>query len=333
MRAGKFRRYYGGGIKQWLDVPTQLKNLRDLVYFIIGFFQSLALIARIKPDVIFIKGGFVGVPVGLAAAVRGIPFVTHDSDVIPGLANRIISRWASAHAVALPAENYKYPHDKTYNVGVPVSPKFASFSSEQQATTRAELGLNSSGKIVCITGGGLGAVRLNHSIIHAVPLLFVKYPDLQILHIAGPANEKDLYSLYQKSLSTDVLKSVHVFGYVNELYKYSGVSDVVITRAGANSLADFAMQSKACIVVPNPQLTGGHQTKNAEALAKNNAVVVLSEKSVSEDITVLVNAIDDLLESSKKRKLLGEHLHRTSQPNAATNLAKLILSSAKSESI
>lgn len=329
VRAGKFRRYHGEGAKQWLDIKTQLKNLRDLFYFIVGFFQSLVLLLRVKPDAIFIKGGFVGVPVGLAAAFWRIPFVTHDSDAIPGLANRIISRWASAHAVALPAENYAYPKNKTHYVGVPVNPEFAPLSTSQQVAWRSELGLKAKGQVICITGGGLGAVRLNHSIVHAAPLLFVKYPDLQIIHIAGPGKEKDLETLYHESLSADIVNSIHVYGFVSDFHKYSGVSDVIVTRAGANSLADFAMQSKACIVVPNPQLTGGHQTKNAEVLAKEKAIVMISEDSISNDGAVLVSAICDLLDSPSERKSLGNHLHSTSKPDAAEKLAKLVLSFAR----
>lgn len=99
IRAGKFRRYHGEGWKQLFDVVTLCKNLRDAVWVLIGLWQSFWLLGRLRPDVIFVKGGFVGVPVGLAAALRGIPYVTHDSDALPGLANRIIARWAKVHTV------------------------------------------------------------------------------------------------------------------------------------------------------------------------------------------------------------------------------------------
>jgi UDP-N-acetylglucosamine--N-acetylmuramyl-(pentapeptide) pyrophosphoryl-undecaprenol N-acetylglucosamine transferase len=119
VRAGKFRRYHGEGIKQVFDVVTLYKNLRDVIFVLIGLWQSFWLLGRLHPDVIFIKGGFVGVPVGLMAALRGIPYVTHDSDAVPGLANRIIARWARLHAVGLPKEVYAYPPAKTVTVGVP----------------------------------------------------------------------------------------------------------------------------------------------------------------------------------------------------------------------
>src|SRR5689334_19136294 len=107
VRAGKFRRYHGEGIKQLLDLKTMFKNVRDFFYFLAGIWQSYWLLKRLKPDGIFIKGGFVGVPVGLSAAMQKIPYITHDSDALPGLANRLISRWASAHAVGLPKDVYK----------------------------------------------------------------------------------------------------------------------------------------------------------------------------------------------------------------------------------
>src|SRR5579862_7870303 len=124
VRAGKFRRYHGEGIKQVLDVQTVLKNVRDAGRVVRGLDESRRLLKRLKPDLVFIKGGFVGVPVGLAAAQLHIPFITHDSDAVPGLANRIIARWATAHAVALPKELYNYPADKTFTVGVPISSDF-----------------------------------------------------------------------------------------------------------------------------------------------------------------------------------------------------------------
>ena len=105
IRAGKFRRYHAGKLKQLFDLPTIAKNIRDIWRVLVGKCQSWYLLRKIKPDIIFIKGAYVGAPVGLAAAWLHIPYVTHDADAIPGLANRIIARWASAHAVALPKKS------------------------------------------------------------------------------------------------------------------------------------------------------------------------------------------------------------------------------------
>ncbi|MEO8784821.1 MAG: glycosyltransferase, partial [Candidatus Saccharimonadales bacterium] len=120
--AGKFRRYHGQSwLARLMDVKTLFYNSRDLVFVALGIIQSWWLLRRLKPDVILMKGGYVGVPVGLAAS-RRIPLITHDSDAMPGLANRLVSGRAVFHATALPASQYPgYQVSKTRQVGVIVS--------------------------------------------------------------------------------------------------------------------------------------------------------------------------------------------------------------------
>jgi UDP-N-acetylglucosamine--N-acetylmuramyl-(pentapeptide) pyrophosphoryl-undecaprenol N-acetylglucosamine transferase len=103
VRAGKFRRYHGEGWRQLLDIDTQLKNVRDAILVLIGLWQSFWLVRRLQPQVIFSRGGFVSVPVSLGGWLNHVPYITHDSDSMPSLANRLIARWAHLHAVALPA--------------------------------------------------------------------------------------------------------------------------------------------------------------------------------------------------------------------------------------
>lgn len=329
VRAGKFRRYHGGGLRQVLDIPTQLKNVRDLVYFAIGFIQSLWLFARQRPDAVFVKGGFVGVPVGFAAALFRVPYVTHDSDAIPGLANRLIAKWASLHAVALPVDQYNYPRNKTKHVGVPVNERFVPLTqSSQIQKQKKELGFDEAGPVLLVTGGGLGALRLNRAVVHALPLVLAKVADLQVVHIAGPGKTKELHALYAENFRPDVLARIHVYDFLPDLYKYSAIADVVVTRAGANSLADFASQQKACVVVPNPQLTGGHQTKNAQVLAKKEAIVLVTEEELQTDGAVLAESIVTLLASNERRSALGRALHKTVKTDAAAQIAHMITSVA-----
>ncbi len=328
VRAGKFRRYHGGGIRQLLDIPTQLKNLRDLLYFVIGFFQSLIILGRHRPSAVFIKGGFVGVPVGLAAAVKHIPYVTHDSDAVPGLANRIVARWASLHAVAMPVSQYKYSAAKTKHVGVPVNTNFMPLPASQVTNSKIKLGLTDA-PVLLVTGGGLGALRLNHAIVHAMPLLLAHTANLQVVHIAGPGKADELKELYRQNLRLQVTEGqIHVYEFLPDLYRYSAVADVVVTRAGANSLADFAMQQKACVVVPNPQLTGGHQTKNAQALVHQEAIVLVEEDEITKDGAVLAESIIDLLDSKAKRQALGEALNKTVKTDAALQIANMLINVA-----
>lgn len=328
VRAGKFRRYHGEGWRQLLDIPTVLKNIRDGFYVIAGFYQCVSLLKRLKPDVVFVKGGFVGVPVGLAAAYLNIPFVTHDSDALPGLANRIIARWASLHTVALPKEIYNYPANKTVTVGVPISHEYHPVKKAELKALRERLDLKNYNKVILITGGGLGAQRLNDAVADCAADLLLRYPDLAIVQLAGRKLETDLRQRYKKLLGADAAKRVIVKGFVTNLYDYSAAADVVITRAGGTSMAEFAAQAKACIVVPNPLLTGGHQIKNAQVLEDRRAIKLLPESKLMNDHTALMPVLVDLLDHPKKITELGAQLHKMAQPDAAKRLAMVLLEQA-----
>ncbi len=322
VRAGKFRRFNGEGIKQLLDVPTMAKNARDSIYVLIGFVQSVLLLRKLRPKTVFCKGGFVSVPVGLAAALLRIPFITHDSDALPGLANRIISPWARLHAVGLPKEVYHYPPVKTITVGVPINQKqYKYVTKEVKSAARAALSVPASAKIVLVTGGGNGAIRLNRAVTDGAKQLFSHIDNLYIFHLAGRKDEEKTRAAYDEKLSADNAAKVRVFGFTDDMARISEASDVVVTRAGATNIAEFAQQGKACIVVPNPQLTGGHQLKNASVFHKADAAVILLES----DLKNLPKQTIELLNDAKRQVELGENLRAFAMPKAAESLAQLLV--------
>lgn len=329
VRAGKFRRYHGAGVRQLLDIQTVVKNMRDLWWFTMGIAQSFFLLKRLKPDCIFMKGGYVGAPVGLAAALLHIPYITHDSDAIPGLANRIVARWARLHAVALPKEAYPYPSDKTVTVGVPVQADFKPVTEVLQQQYKKEIGLEKFRKMLFITGGGQGSRRLNDMVAQAMPVLLRRYPDLAIVHLAGRSQEHVVREVYQKSLDVEDRERVIVKGFVNDLYRYSGAADVIITRAGATTLAEFAVQRKACVVVPNPFLTGGHQLKNAQILVDHHACVSLTEEQLSAGPDAMSGAVSRLLDNAAERKGIAVQLGKLAHEQAAKELAVVLLKEAQ----
>lgn len=329
--SGKFRRFHGGGLLQFLDIPTTLKNIRDMFLVLIGFVQSVLLLQKLKPDALFIKGGFVGVPVGLAAALLKIPFVTHDSDAVPGLANRIIGRWAAKHAVAMPVEHYSYPKGRTTQVGNPVSDKYTLVTAALQKSYKESFGLPSDAQVVFVTGGGLGAHRLNMSVAALAKQLLGRHPQAVILHISGRGKEDEVIQAYAKALNESELERVVLEPFVTDMYRYSGAADVSVVRAGANTLAELATQAKACIIVPNPQLTGGHQLKNAELLKERGAVTIVDDEAVSKNPELLLQQIEALLDSPQKRLELARNLHSTSFEDSAQQLAQIVLSVAEGQ--
>lgn len=331
--AGKFRRYHGEGLKQLFDIKTNLLNLRDVFRIMAGFLQSRRLLKKLQPEIVFTRGGYVSVPVALAATTRHIPFVTHDSDAIPSLANRLIARWAIKHAVALPEEVYKmYPRDKTVTVGVPVTDNYRLVTPGMKAKFRQQIGLDTGAKLLFIIGGGLGAQRVNAAVATGAADLLKQLPDLQIVHGAGRANEADVKARYQQLLPPAEQGRVEVKGFLNNVFLYSGAADVIITRAGATNLAEFAVQGKACIVVPNPLLTGGHQTKNAAYLQAQQAVELVNEAELKADPHVLGAKVAELLKDPARQAQLGKNFRAFGHPDAARELAELIIKEADAAS-
>lgn len=324
--AGKWRRYHGVGFWAHLaDWRTMLKNARDMVLFGIGFLQSLWLLLRWRPNVVFVKGGYVGLPVGLAAALVRVPIVTHDSDSLPGLTNRVLSRFAAKQCVALPAEYYtQYNKAKLVHTGVPYSEdKYYELSDKQIESLKLKLQLPKTAQVLSVFGGSLGAVRINNALLEAVPALLETFPDLHVLHVTGQNQSAEITSAYG-SLAPELSARVWSWPFLPNLNEITGVADVVIARAGATSIAELGQQKKAVIAVPNPYLVGGHQTQNARILQQNDAALVVSEKQLDDPSYNFAKTIVDLLQSKSRKQELGANLHALSIPHAAGKIAEVL---------
>jgi UDP-N-acetylglucosamine--N-acetylmuramyl-(pentapeptide) pyrophosphoryl-undecaprenol N-acetylglucosamine transferase len=326
--AGKLRRYHGEGLKQLLDLPTQAKNVRDSFRVLAGLWQSYWLLRKLKPAVIFTRGGFVSVPVALGGKLNGIPYITHDSDSVPSLANRVIARWAKLHAVALPEDVYPYPLAKTKMVGIPLNADYQKVTPALAKQFKHQVGLPTEVQLLLVTGGGNGAEGLNQAVADNTPYLLQMYPKLRIAHVAGRALEAQLSTVYDGLLSSEVRKRVEVIGFTTDFARYSGAADVIIARGGATNLAEFAVQGKACIIVPAEHLVGGHQVKNAQVLADRGAIELFTQAQAEQERRLGL-AVGELLDSSDKRAELGKNLSTFAKTDAAQELAMVLLDIAK----
>jgi UDP-N-acetylglucosamine--N-acetylmuramyl-(pentapeptide) pyrophosphoryl-undecaprenol N-acetylglucosamine transferase len=312
--AGKFRRYPNQNIFfKVFDFKTLGLNIRDFFRVIRGIFESNKVLNNEQPDIIFIKGGFVGVPTGVVAGFKKIPYITHDSDIEPGLANKLIAKRALLHCVGFPARFYSYPKQKIIEVGVPISKEFNRVTQEQCLKYKSELGIPSGSILILITGGSLGAVSLNNVAGRIVDDL-LKNDKIFIIHQTG--NTQD--NLPPDSQRYKKLK------YINDIHKYTGASDIVITRAGS-FLAELSAQEKVVIVVPAPQLAGGHQVKNTEYLIKNNAVVALTQKSLTKNPQLLTDVVESLLIDTSKKNELSKNLGKVYKKDAVKTIADLLI--------
>lgn len=324
--AGKFRRYHGIPLwRQLIQLRTiVLPNLFDGLKITWGILQSFYKLLRWRPDVVFTKGGYVCLPVGLAARVLKIPLVIHDSDAHPGLTNRILARWASVIATGAPLDNYPYPRTKSHFVGIPLSDKLAPATSDEQCAYKRSLGFEAESPLVVATGGGLGAKRLNEAIIHIAPELIVK---TSLLLVAGKSNYDDLI---QYCADIDQTK-FRVLPFV-PMEKFADVlkaADIVISRAGATAMLELAALAKPTILLPNKNLTGGHQLKNAKVYADADAAIILDDEAVSASPQILKNAISALLDDKTRLDHLSNAISQFALPNASRDVAALVIAARK----
>jgi UDP-N-acetylglucosamine--N-acetylmuramyl-(pentapeptide) pyrophosphoryl-undecaprenol N-acetylglucosamine transferase len=271
--------------------------------------------------VVFLKGGFVGVPVGLAAAFLRIPIITHDSDALQGLANRLVSRWAIIHATALPAKYYSYDIHKIRPVGVLVEHSYKPVDVNLKNEYRNKLNLSPDAMILLVTGGSSGADRINRAMVEIIGELLSKHSNLVVIHQAGKGKVA-VYGNYRH----DRLK---VLEFLNPMYLYMGAADLVVARASGNTIAELGTQGKACIVIPNPDLTGGHQIKNADRLEEQGAAIVVRESVLYDTRNGLLAATVKLLNDGSKRQELAKKLQKLTIPDAAHNVAVLLTETVK----
>lgn len=324
--AGKLRRYSGEGMRQLLDIKTQVLNVRDVFRAIRGTFQSYRLLGKLQPDVLFTRGSFLSVPVAVAARLRRIPYITHDADSVPSLANRLIAGGASLHAVAMPVELYSYPPDKTVMVGMPVSEHHRFVTTQDQIAHKAALGLQEYKEVLLVTGGGNGARMLNKTAAQNARYLLATFPHLVILHVSGRSLEGETKALYDSQGLGKARSRVKVLGFSKEFYRLTGAADVVVGRGGMGSIAELAVQQKACVLVPSKQLSWN--VKNSLALAGQGAVVELTEAQ-AEQPERLGRTVAELLNDPQKRQSLAERLGKFAHPHASRELAELVVKTGK----
>lgn len=320
--AGKFRRYNHLSFSKQLLMPSiVLPNISDSLKIVAGFFQSLGKLIAWRPDVIFLKGGFVCLPVGLAATILRIPFVIHDSDAHPGLTNRILARYATKIATGAPLSYYNYPRDKSNYTGIPVDGAFKRFTPKKQAEAKRRWGVSVERPLIVITGGGLGAKRINQ-------IVYQSKKELEQIGTVILLSGKDDYpELSQKITESE---SFRIYDFVSEdMAGLLGAADVVVARAGATSILELAALAKPTILIPNARLTGGHQLKNANVYKKEGAAVVLNEQELEANPHTLAQSIAKIINNKKHREQLSDKFHQFAKPQAAEEVAGMVVSIVK----
>ncbi len=298
--SGKLRRYFS------------FKNFADFFLILLGFFQSLFIILKYKPEAIVSAGGFVAVPLSWAGWFCRVPIFIHQQDVRPGLANKLIAPLARKITVSLPPSVAFFKKNKRVLTGNPVR-SWILKGDKPRAIERFNLEQNL--PTLLVIGGGTGAYKINEIIGEIVPELS-KF--CQIIHLTG----RSKLSIANAELS---ISRYHQYDFLDEeIADVYAAADLVVSRAGMGVLTELSVLGKSSIIIPIP---GSHQEFNAQYFAEQKAVVLIEEKTMTPPL--LLARIRQLVFSPGERSVLSLNISKLASHEAGRRIAEIILNSLK----
>lgn len=292
--SGKLRRYFS------------MQNFTDPFRVLKGFFQADRIIKELKPDVVFSKGGFVSVPLVLAAGRNHVPAIIHESDMTPGLANRLCFKSAKKICCNFPETVSLLPSDKAVLSGSPIRHELLEGSRDEGFKFT---GLKGDKPVIMVIGGSLGAANVNAVIRRNLPALLKKY---DIIHLTGKGKADEGLNNTPGYLQYEYIK--------DELKDLFAISDIVISRAGANAICELLALKKPNLLIPLPSKSSrGDQLLNAESFKKQGYSMVLTEEDLTDEL--FLKTVDELCDN---KDTYTEAMSKSSQNNAIETIISLI---------
>ena len=292
-----------------------VKNLGLPFKVISSIRKAIKLIVDFKPDVVVGVGGYASGPVLFAASLKKIPYLIQEQNSYAGITNKFLGKNATKICVAFDGMEQFFPANKILKTGNPVRANVVEIKGKQEAG--AELfKLNPLKKTILITGGSLGAGTLNKSVEKHLKEIIAQ--DVQLIWQTG----KFYYNSVITRLGLNYHPNICIVEFLNQMELAYAAADVIISRAGAGTIAELCLIQKPVILVPSPNVAEDHQTKNAMALVKNDAAILI-EDCFAED-TLVAEALQ-LLQSSQRCNSLSENIGKMAFHNSDTVIAKEVL--------
>jgi UDP-N-acetylglucosamine--N-acetylmuramyl-(pentapeptide) pyrophosphoryl-undecaprenol N-acetylglucosamine transferase len=310
--SGKIRRYLSGAPLTALEMFVQLP-----MGILLAFWRMYILM----PEVVFSKGGYGSIPVVIASWVYRIPILMHETDIVPGLSNKKLSRFASAIVVGFRKAEQSFKQDRVFVAGTPLRKMF--YNLPDKATAKKELNLHDRKPVLFITGGSQGAQRINSVILE---MLIRILPDFQIIHQVGQLNLEPIQEFVRNTLGNfPDINDYHVLGFIDEktMANSFASADMVISRAGGTTLAELAVAGKPSVLIPLSESANNHQWENAYFYREAGAAVVVDESNLSPPL--LEATIRRVFQRQSNLELMSSRVRELARPSASIDIAQLLV--------
>jgi UDP-N-acetylglucosamine--N-acetylmuramyl-(pentapeptide) pyrophosphoryl-undecaprenol N-acetylglucosamine transferase len=289
-----------GALKN-VSLTTRLKTFFDLPRAV---WESNRILAEFRPQVVIGVGGYASGPAMMAAILRAIPTLVFEPNFVPGFANRVVARFVSAAAVHF-AETGRYFRRCTVT-GVPVREAFFTIAGQPESSKPSLL----------IFGGSQGAHAINQVVMQSAAELLKRVPGLHIVHQTGDRDYNDAQAAYAK---LDGAAEAHRF--IDDMPARFAAASLLICRSGASTVAEVTAAGKPAIFVPFPRAADDHQKRNAEALQRAGAAVMLEESGLNRES--LIGSVSSLLDDRERLDSMSEAARKLSHPHAAQDIAEI----------
>lgn len=313
-----------GGLEA-IPLPAVGLTARRPGAFALGLWRSWRRVRELfrqrPPAAVLSMGGFTSAAPLLAGRACGARTFLHESNAIPGRANRWLARWVDAAFVAFPIAAQRLRCRQVIVTGTPVR---LQFQPTDPAACRTALGLEPERPTLLIMGGSQGAHRINQLIIEALPVLLEAQPRLQFIHLTGQADFECVRAAYA---ARGARAAVHAF--LAQIHLALGAATVAVSRAGGSSLAELAAMQVPAVLIPYPHAADNHQLANARILADAGAAVLLEQAQATGP--TLAAQLLALLQQPLRCAALSQQLARWHSPNAAAQIAQAVLASVLTE--
>ncbi|UCB44656.1 MAG: undecaprenyldiphospho-muramoylpentapeptide beta-N-acetylglucosaminyltransferase [Spirochaetota bacterium] len=299
VRTGKLRRYFS------------IKNLVDIFWVFIGVIQALTLLKKLRPEVLFSKGGFVSVPPVIAARILRIPVVTHESDTVPGLSTKIISRFAKVVCVGFEDTLRYFKEGRAVYTGNPIRDVIRNSDPHRGLK---HLGFKNSLPVVFVVGGSLGASKINNTVWELCDSSEAGSLKFNIVHQCGKGKRRE-------GLNTSNYRQYEILE--DEMGDILKASTIIVSRAGAGALNEIGFFGKPSILIPLPtSQSRGEQINNAHYFVDKNAAILIPDEKLSSQ--VLMKEVSELLDKPEKLERMGENAGKLLRDSAEREIVDII---------
>ncbi|HJF53580.1 MAG TPA: undecaprenyldiphospho-muramoylpentapeptide beta-N-acetylglucosaminyltransferase [Limosilactobacillus coleohominis] len=307
----KLKTLHTQGFKRSLS----LENFKTLYLFVKSVHDAKKIIRDFRPDVVLGTGGYVSGAVLYAAAKMHIPTVIHEQNSVVGITNKFLSRYVDEIAIAFEAARAQFPANKVHMTGNPRAQQVAANLNSDYSWTND--GLRDDQPTMMIFGGSQGAPKINQSVVDAIPEFNKR--DYQVIFATG---QKRYQKVMEKLRDVSVGKNVKVVPYIPNMPKKLPKVAALVSRAGATTIAEITALGIPTILIPSPYVTANHQVKNAQALVKKGAALMILEDQL--DARTLLLQADKIMENAAVRQKMAEASKQIGKPNAADLLIDVL---------